>query len=279
MSSESNGRKPDSDRPPPSGRGTRASARVPAAWGAARDALAAVHNLEALLRSPSVPHRTILDLLPELKSSAAVLRHTFEGARGEDVAAATVGGFGGARVDELGRLLDAAARPSEDRGGLASQAHSLADELEASADLLALLERAAAPLPTEVSIGLIVREIGRTAGSGRGREIVVRFENADPDSVVTTDPHVVGPLLSLAVAWVHGLGVGHIAVRARSAPPSASLLVERARPEDTELPLVALRVLPAIPPAAQAAHRVAEQIGALLLIEPQRWTLALAAAG
>ena len=50
MSSESNGRKPDSTEPgPSSGTGTRSSARAPSAWGAVRDALASLHNLDALL--------------------------------------------------------------------------------------------------------------------------------------------------------------------------------------------------------------------------------------
>ncbi len=56
MSSESNGQKPESVEPgPPSGQARRMSARAPSAWGAVRDALAAVHNLEALLRNASVP--------------------------------------------------------------------------------------------------------------------------------------------------------------------------------------------------------------------------------
>src|SRR5579864_1558907 len=100
MSSESNGQKPDSlDPPPPSGPGRRMSARAPSAWGAARDALAAVHNLEALLRSASVAYRTILDLLPELRTSASVLREAFAGARDGDAASSTVGDYGGVRLD------------------------------------------------------------------------------------------------------------------------------------------------------------------------------------
>ena len=280
MSPESNGQKPDSENsPPPSGPGKRMSARAPSTWGGARDALAAVHNLEALLRSPSVAHRTILDLLPELRTSAGVLREVFASGDSTDVATVAVGTFGAARVDEFGVLLDATALPSEDRDGLASQAHSLAEELEASADLLALLERAASPLPTEVGIGLIVRESGRTAGTARGRELSVRFEDASVDCVVTTDPYVVGPLLSLALGRLHALGVADIVVRARCSPPNASLVIEAVAPSDSTLPVVAMRILPSIPPVEQAARRVAEQIGALLLVEPQRWALVLSSAG
>ena len=280
MSSESNGQKPDSENPPPlSGPGKRMSARAPSTWGAARDALAAAHNLEALLRSPSVAHRTILDLLPELRSSAGVLREVFTSSEGADAATVAVSSFGAARVDEFGTLLDATAMPNEDRDGLASQAHSLADELEASADLLALLERAASPLPTEVGIGLIVRESGRTAGTARGRELMVRFEDSSLDCAVTTDPYVVGPLLSLAVGRLNALGVADIVVRARCSPPNASLVVEAAGPVDSTLPAVAMRILPSILPVEPAARRVAEQIGALLLVEPRRWALVLSSAG
>src|SRR5579864_7596253 len=144
MSSESNGQKPDSlDPPPSSGPGRRMSARAPSAWGAARDALAAVHNLEALLRSTSVAYRTILDLLPELRTSVGALRDAFERARGGDAPTSAVGDYGGVQVDELGRLLDATAAAQEDRDALATRANSLAALLEASADLLTMLERSA----------------------------------------------------------------------------------------------------------------------------------------
>jgi hypothetical protein len=276
MSSESNGHKPPEPTPPPGG-GARPSARA-SAWGAARDALAAVHNLEALLRSASVPHQTILDLIPELRTSADVLRDAFERGHGNEDASAQVGAYGNGRVEELRHLLDATAGAEEARDALASRVHVLADELEATADLLALLERASAPVPTEVSINLIVRETARMAGTGRGRELVVRFDEASPDCVVNADPYVVGPLLSLAVAHAHGSGIGDIAVRARCMPPNATLLVERAGEGDGALPVVAMRVLPDVPPAEQAARRVAEQIGALLLVEPARWAIALAPA-
>jgi hypothetical protein len=276
MSSESNGQKPDSLEPPPaSGGERRSSGRAPSTWGAARDALAAVHNLEALLRSTSVAFRTILDLLPELRTGAGVLSDAFERAHAGGVATAAVGEHGRVHVDELMRLLDATETGQEERDVLANRARSLADELEASADLLALLERSADPLPTEVSLNHIVRETSRMSATGRGRELPVRFEEASPDCAVTTDPYVIGPLLSLAVAQVRGAGIHEISIRARSSPPSATLVVEASAPGDSELPILTMRVLPAVPPAEQAALRVAEQIGALLVVQPLRWAIAL----
>ena len=253
------------------------SARAPSAWGAARDALAAVHNLEALLRSNSVAFRTILDLLPELRNGAGVLNDAFVRAHGGDPATAAVGDYGRVRVDELQRLLDATAAAQADRDVLAQRARSLADELEVSTDLLALLERSADPLPTEVSLNLIVRETGRM--SARGRELVVRFDEASPDCEVTTDPYVMGPLLSLAIGQVHGAGIQEITVRARRSPPNATLVVEASGPGDAALPVMAMRILPGVPPAEQAALRVAEQLGALLVAQPSRWAIALGSAG
>jgi len=278
MSSDQNGPKPDSERSPRAA-GRRLSARAPAAWGASRDALAAVHNLEALLRSPSVPYQTILDLLPELRASAAVIREAFDAAAHGGAATAAAGAYGSVRVAEFGLLLDATATQPEDRDALALRAHELADELEASADLLALLDRASSPVPTEVSLNLIVRETARISCTGRGREVIVRFDEANPDCVVTTDPYAAGPLLAIAIARVYGATMGEISVRARSLPPHATLVVEAASPSDLALPVTAMRVLPPVPPTDDAGRHVAEQIGALLLIEPARWAIAFTSTG
>ena len=81
----------------------------------------------------------------------------------------------------------------DDRPVHADQVGAFADELEASADLLALLDRASAPVATEVSLNLVAREAGRMSGTARGHEMVIQFDEANPDCVVTTDPYVLGP--------------------------------------------------------------------------------------
>jgi hypothetical protein len=280
MSSESNGRKPDSQEPgPASGTTSRVSARAPSAWGATRDALAAVHNLDALLRSGSVLHRTILDLLPELRSGAGVLREAFERALAGDAlagqAARDVGAYGVDRVDELARLLDATALADEERDDLAARARALADELEAAADLLALLERASEPVPTEVNVDRVVRETVRLSGTGRGRELAVKFDEASPDCILHADPYVVGPLLSLLIASVHAGGAADVVVRARCTDDHATFLIEAATPDDAPHPSLAMRVLPAVPPTGGAARRVAVQIGATLDLGERHASLTL----
>jgi hypothetical protein len=239
-----------------------------------------VHNLEALLRSERVPTRTIRDLIPELRAGAGVLREAFEKARAAgEPASVAVGKHGEQGVTSLESLLDAAAATSDQREELAARARSLADDLEASADLLAVLERAAAPSPTTVSADLLVRETGRLWGSGRGRELAVRFHAPDPDGVITADPYVAGPLLALLVAWVHACGAQTVVVRAQCTPSRACFVVEPgdrtgggAGPSPVT---IGMRVLPCVPPTAQAARRIAEQIGAELQWEEGRASLAL----
>jgi hypothetical protein len=278
MSSDSNGQKPDATSIPPSGVAQRTSARAPSAWGAVRDALAAVHNLSALLRSASVEGRTILDLMPELRVGAGLLHAAFEPAVAGDAATVLVGEHGVKTVEQFDSLLAAvAASPSaspDDREALADRAAALADELEAGADLLALLDRAAAPVSTEVGLGLVAREAGRMAGTARGREMLVQFDATSPDCVVTTDPYVLGPLISLLIAGVNEAGVNAVVLRARSSP-RAHFVVEAARLEDAALPSLSLRITRWIPPSEAALRRVAEQIGATLELDGRRGSIAL----
>ena len=112
------------------------------------------------------------------------------------------------------------------------------------------------------------------SGTARGREMVVRFDESSPDCVVTTDPYVLGPLVSLLIASVHAAGVNAIVLRARSSP-RAHFLVEAARLEDATLPTLSLRVTLWIPPSDPALRRIAEQIGATLEVEGRRGSIAL----
>ena len=174
------------------------------------------------------------------------------------------------------QLLDDTASADEERDTLADRAHALADELEATADLLALLERAAEPAATDVNVALVVRETARLSRTARGHEIVLRFDEVSPDGTVHADPYVVGPLLSLIVASVHAAGIQPLAVRARFEDGAATFVVEAAQPADAARPALAMRVLPAVPPSVAAARHAASQIGAVLELEGTRGTLRLA---
>jgi hypothetical protein len=275
MASESNGQKPDSTAPH-SGVVHRVSARVPSAWGAVRDAVSAVHNVAALLRNEGVPHKTILDLVPELRSSAGELRAAFARSA-TDAAAAEVGEYGAGLVGQLDALLDAfvaAGEASTDRASQAATASTLAMDIEACADLLALLDRAAAPVATEVSLNLIAREAGRMSGTGRGRETIVQFKEASPDCVISTDPYVLAPLLSLLTACTHASGVHALVLRAESTPEPA-YVTEAAEMIHASLPTLALRLTSWVPPSAAAARRVAERIGATVELQEKSCRIVL----
>ncbi len=280
MSPERNGRKPDSTEPPPSAELTRsASVRATSIWGAARDSLAAVRNLDALLRS-TVPYQTIHDLLPELRASARVLRDVFARAavleETADAALVAVGSYGEGRVNDFEELLDTTASSDDARAALAQRTRALADELEAAADLLALLERASAPVVTEINVIRIAHETGRMSGaSGRGRVVVVRFQEAGPDCAVPGDPYLVGSLLALVTAYVDAQGVGPLTIRARCTPPVATFVIEPGTPSDAALPTIPVRVMAKIPPTEVAVRRLAEQVGASLELGGGRATIEL----
>ena len=277
MSSESNGHKPDSVDPgPSSGTSSRLSARAPAAWGPVRDALAALHNLGALLKSTSVRYKVILDLLPELRACAGVLRDVFDQAAATtDEATREVGEQGQRSVTQLEQLMDATALADEERDDLAGRAKEHVDDLDAAAEMLALLERAADPVPTSVSIQLIVRETGRLWGGGHRREVAVRLDDAAADVTIEADPFVVGPLISLVLVLVRAAGVVDVVVRASGAGSEAVIEVEPAGTGDSGLRPIAVRVLPALAPAEKTARRVAAQIGGSLELAGARAVLRL----
>jgi hypothetical protein len=256
---------------------------MPSVQGEVRDAIASVHNLGALLRSMSVKYKVILDLLPELRASADVLREAFErvSARSReldvapDVATGAVGAFGVEKVRELHDLLDATALANEERDDLTVRARALADELEVTTDLLSLLERAAEPVRTHVRVRLILREIGRLWGGARGSDMAVRFDEAAPDVAIEADPYVVGPLLSFALSLVQATGARDVVVRAVGDGPEAVLTIEPSGPADAGLRTIPVRALPAVAPMLIAARRVASRVDAVLEVSGSRAELRL----
>lgn len=258
-----------------------ADARAASAWGSARTALAAVHNLEALLRRSYVPGQVILDLLPELRSGAAVLREAFDRAMqagAVDVASAGVGRYGMARVVELDALLGTMTPPDGGREDAARLAGVLADSLEAAVDLLGLLDRASAPLTTDVRLDLLAQEAGRMSGTARGREVLVAYEASAAKCTLSTDPALLGALVSLLVGSVHAAAAGGpVVLRTRTQPGAniAELIAEARAPADSSAGTLAIRVMPWIEPSEAVARRVASDLGATFDLVGARASLVL----
>src|SRR5258708_25846213 len=124
------------------GQAGRMSARAPSQWGAVRDALSAIFNLEALLRNAAVEHKTLVDVLPEIHSSAALLREAFEVRTTSDQAASEAGRHGRLRLGDLDALLGALAPPDAHRPPPPARPSPVAHELDAAAAALAPLHHA-----------------------------------------------------------------------------------------------------------------------------------------
>jgi hypothetical protein len=278
MASKRNGDREATFPPEPaSQKTTRLSAPAPSEWGAVRDAVAAARNLEALLGRPRVRMKAIVEVLPELRQGAGVLREAFTAAVERGGPASLVGAHGLELTGRMSAALDEVQAAKSDRRALARRVAEEGAALEACADMLALLGRAAAPAPTDVSIGRMVREAKRIAGR-HGKDVAVCFDEAEPDCTVAADPYVLAPLLALLVARAEAEGVEGIVVRTRCTASSAQLVVEAAAPGDATLPTIALLVTPWLPPSEAVVRRVAEQIGAKLELSPARAQVAFALA-
>jgi hypothetical protein len=185
--------------------------------------------------------------------------------------------YGVERASRLVELFDATALANDERDDLAARALALAVEIEGACDLLALLERAALPVTTPLSVRLVAREAGRQGTATRGDDIVLRFDAATPEAALDVDPYVMGSLLMLLLALVRAAGARDVVLRASGSGPGAVLVVEPSAASDTAARSVTVRVHPAVPPAARVARRVAQQVGATLQLEGRRATLRFAA--
>ena len=111
--------------------------------------------------------------------------------------------------------------------------------------------------------------------TGRGRELTVRFEEANPDCLVQTDPNIVGPLIALMVAYVEAAGADSMTVRTSCTPGLATFVVEPAVATDSSLPAIVIRALPSVPPSKRAAQSVAKRMDIVLNLSPQRGSISL----
>jgi hypothetical protein len=241
-----------------------------AAWGKVRDALAAVHNLETLLRSPRVGAGVLAGLLPELLVSCVVLRAAFD-TRADGVCVdLTV--FARERLDALEQAMkEASTTGIEARARLALEqvVERVSGDLDAAVDLLELSERARAATRTELSLGELTRAAlgigGSVSGILFGDDVHVRIDTQEAACVLICDPHVVSRLLSAAIARVRSAGVRDITVWARCEPREVTLTVAASDARSIGTQPVTTRVKGRIPPTDAVVEDAARAIGGRLV--------------
>jgi len=205
------------------------SARLAAARGAVRDGAAAVDSFAQLLGSRRVGPRGIARALPEVREGCTTLRAALEeldGAFAQDLsahagsaaAASAVLSVAGAEVAVLeaeltraeddggrkgaGKAKGAPERPLDARQRLALEAlvRRTSRELGVALYLTDLLSAALDLRPTPLSLTDLLRARGATVAQAQPAvRVVVQCEAGSADGL-DADPHVVGPLLEIAVA-------------------------------------------------------------------------------
>jgi hypothetical protein len=218
------------------------------ARGAVRDALSALQNLFALLRSPKVGPKTIEALLPEIRANCETvgpsLTRLLADVRDrlpDPSAADQVTAFANARGGDMVQAVLAAERTGLDaraRLALEKQVESIAPDLDAARGLTDLLLAALEEHPVEVDLAELLAETLGTSShraSFWGPSAVVHAHLVEPGTVpVSVRPRVAIAVVALAVAHVHLVGkvpsphlharrVGNDVVVAvtRDAPPGA----------------------------------------------------------
>jgi hypothetical protein len=281
---------PASGPPPSSGsRPPASSARAPVeyvAWGAVRDALTAIHNLEVLLKSPRVGTKVLAEVLHEFLEGVAVLRGAFTKASQEAKTAATaearkaLAELTRARLDELERTMQQAMTSDFDaRGRLALEqvVTRVSVDLDAAAELLDLSDRSEHATETELSLDELARVSLRGAAYGTDRQIAVRLANPAEDCVMRADPHVVKRLVAFAIARAHARGAEEVSLRVRCTADAARIEVGPTADAERSLPSTLLRLVRRIDPtdaivdaaAAAAAVTMTTQATTITLEVPR----------
>ncbi|HSQ68221.1 MAG TPA: hypothetical protein VLM85_33655 [Polyangiaceae bacterium] len=267
---------------PPSGSGKRGSDMVPrssapppslvARWGRLRDGLAAIGNVETVLRSPdALPLPG--DVEAELRRSLSWLREAFEAAEEEALAVdqraarGALRSFAERRIAAVEQMLTTLDGPSQKtaRDALAS---ANAD-LDAAAGLLELAERASISAAIELSIASLAEQSLQVAWSIRARPVEVHVRPAAEDCSVSCDPHVVARLLAIGVSLVHRASK-QVVVRALAQGESGMIEIVAYGPEDGDARPTQTRLVPPIEPTEIIVRAAAAAAGVGLQVEPGR---------
>ncbi len=255
---------------PPSAERSRSSGAAPrshevtARRGRVRDALAALGNLETVLRSSA----RVLggEELDELRRGLSWVRESFTAATLEadgDQRAARVEleKFAASRVGEIEAALDA---PNADAISRARR------DLEAAAGLLELAERSTEGAQVDVSVATLAEQALHLAWTIRSYgALAVHVLPCEGDCSVSCDPHVVARVLAIAVTLVRE-AAGAVVVRTHVEDDAGVIEVTRYASEDLAARVMQTRVAPLVAPTDVVVAAAARAAGIQLVIAPAR---------
>lgn len=256
---------------PPSPASAPGRRRVDDAHGVLRDALAALSNVENLLRSPRVGPRALHDVLPDLPNvfrpvrdaAAVVVEHLSARDEARAPAEALL-----AHVDALAARLAPAFEQAasthlgaRDRLALEGEVDRATAELRAVDELLALLRAATEAQATELDLREVVEQAftgSRRSGPPRRGAITAIAALPDGPFAVQASPLLVMPLVALAVAVVHQASGARPSLVVEHAPGAPLALVVSDRQVDGDaFVLHPPELVPAAVACAEAAARMA----------------------
>ena len=244
-----------------------------AAHGSVRDGLAALRNLENLLKSPRIGPRALEQVVSEVLPGSRPLGEAFDvlvdliGRRNGNVPLVSdLNDFSKQRIDRLDNALVRASESdmgAKARLSLEAEVGRLASELDALRRLVDLLDAATSLAPTDLDLNAVatVALAKLAAPNPRPQRIVhVGFSQSPQSATVFADPRVVIPLIAVALGLVARAGVRFIELVARSKPNGETLLACAAEGGDSQMrtPCVPPRI---IAPTLAAARLAAKTLG------------------
>jgi len=207
-----------------------------AARGSELEGLAALQNFENLLRSPRVASRSLGQLVTEVQASCDPIRTAFEALLSElgrrEPDAPVLGELrseADARLQQLDEALGCAAgapMSTRSRLGLELQVREVAAELGRLRSMLDLLTHATAPRCTELDALDVTMAAVHSMGASRSdARVDVAVLSPKVRAVVSTDPHVAIPLITLAIGSLANQGVRRVSVELTRSAGSTLLTV------------------------------------------------------
>lgn len=259
---------------PPSAERSRSSGAAPrsheitARRGRVRDALAALGNLETVLRSRA--HVLGAEELDELRRGLTWVRESFtaatlEGEGDQRAARAELEAFAATHVAAIEAALVETPRTSN-----ADVISRATRELEAAAGLLELAERSTEGAQVDVSVATLAEQALHLAWTVRSYGALgVHVKPCEGDCSVSCDPHVVARVLAIAVAIVRE-SAGAVVVRTHVEEDAGVIEVTRYSSDDLSARVMQTRVAPHTGPTDAVVAAAARSAGIQLVIEPAR---------